>query len=604
MSGDKIPALKIMALGRPFKVGMLYDYKTDRLIPNILLWDEKLISNYLTCQPSSSSNFEIHIINTFTERENLLGIDNNLKLSVLAGLIDLSGSSKLIDYRQSIKHNEQFILQYSITTHFHQLANHRFTKSDIKHRDLLDQQVATHVVTDIVYGAEIFLVFDCKLPDNENRTELHNSIKKLLKKTKALQISDIDQLDLSNKEKQLAETLTCQYYGDIQLESNPTSFNEAIKLLKQLPNLLGKNNENTKPKQVLIYPLYLLDDFIAAKKRFHQINNHILSKSVELLNSLHELIITLSDIKNNLSSMKIFYRTEQQLSIFCTRISEIEIDIRRQMMELLPKIRGTSLEERTLTDLFEKFNISLSTEQKLNNWIQFKTEEKNIFTTFINDLKKQNNIHLLTSSFTEVQKNFNHEFILRLIIHVTEENDPFLNELFQYLNDPTKRQIDKNIKIDCWFNQNNLASIQKQITLFIKFAKYNVDKKNIVFIVDEQYINKFEMNKGVTTILYQNGIPINFKTPSKPGRPYVTDASCQHTTLSWTKPTYGSESIQQYKIYGQNHLNSQWKLLLTTVNATQSAVISNLEEGQYQFKIQGITLAGYTDENDISDIIS
>ncbi|CAF1340791.1 unnamed protein product [Rotaria sordida] len=401
MSGDKIPALKIMALGRPFKVGMLYDYKTDRLIPNILLWDEKLISNYPTCQPSSSSNFEIHMINTFTERENLLGIDNNLKVSVLAGLIDLSGS------------------------------------------------IATHVVTDIVYGAEIFLVFDCKLPDNENRTELHNSVKKLLKKTKALQISDIDQLDLSNKEKQLAETLTCQYYGDIQLESNSTSFNEAIKLLKQLPNLLGKNNENTRPKQVLIYPLYLLDDFIAAKKRFHQINNHILSKSVELLNSLHELIITLSDIKNNLSSMKIFYRTEQQLSTFCTRISEIEIDIRRQMKELLPKIRGTSLEERTLTDLFEKFNISLSTEQKLNNWIQFKTEEKNIFTTFINDLRKQNNIHLLTSSFTEVQKNFNHEFILRLIIHVTEENDPFLNELFQYLNDPTKRQIDKNIKIDC-----------------------------------------------------------------------------------------------------------------------------------------------------------
>ncbi|CAF1340775.1 unnamed protein product [Rotaria sordida] len=112
------------------------------------------------------------------------------------------------------------------------------------------------------------------------------------------------------------------------------------------------------------------------------------------------------------------------------------------------------------------------------------------------------------------------------------------------------------------------------------------------------------MNKGVTTILYQNGIPINFKIPSKPGRPYATDASCQHTTLSWTKPAYGSESIHQYMIYGQNHLNSQWKLLLTTVDATPSAILSNLEEGQHQFKIQGITLAGYTDESDISDIIN
>ncbi|CAF3943323.1 unnamed protein product, partial [Rotaria sp. Silwood1] len=37
-------------------------------------------------------------------------------------------------------------------------------------------------------------------------------------------------------------------------------------------------------------------------------------------------------------------------------------------------------------------------------------------------------------------------------------------------------------------------------------------------------------------ILYQNGVPMNFEIPSRPGRPHVTDNSCQNTTLSWTKP--------------------------------------------------------------------
>ncbi|CAF1287756.1 unnamed protein product, partial [Rotaria sp. Silwood1] len=604
MAGDKAPALKMMALDRPFKVGMLYDYKTDRLIPNMLLWDEKLISNYLTCHSSSSRTYEVHINNNLTELEYLFGIDNNLKLSILAGLVDLPGSNNLIDYCQRIKQTERFILQYSITTHSDELAIRHFRKSDVKHQDLFHQRVATHVVTDVFYGIEIFFVFNRKLSDNENRTELHNSVKELLKKLTTLPISDIGQLHLSNGEKQLAETLTCQYYGDIQLKSNPTSFIEAIELLRQLPNLLGKNNENTKPIKVLLYPLYLLDDFATAKKRFHEINNHILSKSVEHMTSLHELVISLSDIKSNLSSLKIFYQTEQQLSRICTRMSEIETDIRKEMVKLLPEVRGTSLQEKSLTDLLEKFNFSLSTKQKLNDWIQFKTEEKNIFTSFINDLRKQDNINLLTFPFAEVRKNFNHKFILRLIIHVTEENDTFLNELLQYLEDYSKRDHDTNIKINRWFNQNNLALIQKQITLFIKFAEINVNKNNIVFVVDEEDINKFQRKKGVTTILYQNGVPMNFEIPSRPGRPHVTDNSCQNTTLSWTKPAQGSENIQQYMIYGRNHLNRHWKLLLSTVNDTPSAIISNLEEGKYRFKIQGITLAGYTEESDACDAIA
>ncbi|CAF5044808.1 unnamed protein product, partial [Rotaria sp. Silwood1] len=112
-----------------------------------------------------------------------------------------------------------------------------------------------------------------------------------------------------------------------------------------------------------------------------------------------------------------------------------------------------------------------------------------------------------------------------------------------------------------------------------------------------------QRKRVVTTILYQNGVPMNFEIPSKPGCSYVIDNSCHNTILSWRKSAQGSENIEQYMIYGQNRRNHQWKLLLTTVNDTPSAVISNLEEGKYRFKIQGITLAGYTEESDVCDTI-
>ncbi|CAF3070015.1 unnamed protein product [Rotaria sp. Silwood2] len=284
-------------------------------------------------------------------------------------------------------------------------------------------------------------------------------------------------------------------------------------------------------------------------------------------------------------------------------MSEIETELKEEMLQLLPEARGTSLQEKVLIDLLEKFNFSLSIRQKLNDWIQFKTEEKNILTSFISDLRKQDNIHLLTCPFAEVQKNFNHRFILRLIIHVTEENDTFLNELLQYFKDYRKRPSDTHIKINHWFDHKNVTLIRKQIALFINFSEINVNKNNIVFVVDEEDINKLQGERGVTTILYQNGVPMNFEIPSKPGCLYTTDNSCHNTMLSWRKPVQGSENIQQYMIYGQNRRNYQWKLLLTTVNDIPSATISNLEQGRYRFKIQGITVTGYTEESDVCDTI-
>ena len=604
MSAGNNSTLKIVALGRHFELGMLYDFRTDRLIPNILLWGSDINSNNINYRSLSMNNCEIHLKDTFTEKADLLGIDDNLKLSILAGLVDLIGPAKLIDNVKTTNHIVRFILKHSITTHLSSLTMTYSSKSYTKHPEVFNQQIATHVVTDILYGAEIFFIFDRTLSNDENSTDIQERVKNLLKKIEIFHISDNGQLNWKNYEKTLAETLTCQYYGDFQLETNPTTFEEAVKLYKQLPKLLGENNENAVPKQVSIYPLYLLDDLRLTKKRFHQIDNDILSKSLELIDSLHRLEITLKDLKENFSSMKIFYRTKEELSRSIMRIAEYEINMKTQMIELLPKIRGDSVEEAELINLLNNLDLSPSNKRQLNDWIRFKNEEINIFRDFINDFRRQGNINLLKGSFTEVQKNINREFILRLIIHVTEKDDSFLNELFQYFNNNTNQQNNQNIIFDCWINQDNLESIQKQIELFIKIAKDNINKQNIEFIVNEEYANDFQMKKGVTIILYQNGVPNDFEVPSKLGPPYVTDISNQSVTLSWPKPEYGSQSIQRYKIYGRNISNHQWQLVLTTTNAAQSAIISNLRIGKYQFKIQGITLIGDTDESDASSIIS
>jgi hypothetical protein len=602
MASGNNSTLKIMALGRHCELGMLYDFRADSFLRDTSLWDRMVTSNNINCQALSMKKCELHIKDTFTENADLLGIDDNQKLSVLTGLVDITdGSAKLIDDRKTTNHNLRFILKYSITTQLRSLTMAYSSKNYVKDKEVFDQQTATHVVTDILEGAEIYFVFNRTVSVNENSTKIREYVKNLLKKIGTFHISEDGQLNWENDERALAETLTCQYYSDSQLESNPTTFEQVAKLYKQLPTLIG---EHIVPREVSIYPLYLLDDSRLTPKKFHQIDHEILSKSLKLVNSLHQLQITLNDLKDRVSSIEIFYRTEEELGRSITQMADYERNMKEKIMKLLPEIRGGSREEAELTNLLNNLDLSPVGSRKLNDWIGFKTEETNIFKGFLYNLRKQGNINILAGPFSDVQKNFNREFILCLIIHVTEKNDSFLNELLQLSNDNTNQQNNQNVIFDYWYNQDNLILIKEQIAAFIKLAKDNVDKQNMEFIVNEEYTNEFRMRKGVTTILYKNGVRHDFEIPSKLGRPYAADVSSKSVTLSWPKPEYGSGSIQRYKIYGRTNSNDPWKLLLTTRDAAESAVIRNIKPTKYQFIVQGITLIGDTDESDASNIIS
>ncbi|CAF4080243.1 unnamed protein product [Rotaria sp. Silwood2] len=112
-------------------------------------------------------------------------------------------------------------------------------RANTKYKEVLDQKIGTNVVSDILYGVDIFLVFNRKLSGNENRKEIQN---------------------LNNNEKKFAETLTCQYYGDIQFGSNSTTSKEAVKLLYQMSKLLENYKQNTKQKQIALYIKFAKDN--------------------------------------------------------------------------------------------------------------------------------------------------------------------------------------------------------------------------------------------------------------------------------------------------------------------------------------------------------
>ena len=146
------------------------------------------------------------------------------------------------------------------------------------------------------------------------------------------------------------------------------------------------------------------------------------------------------------------------------------------MGKLLPDIRAGIKEEIILINLLENIDLYSINKKNLENWIQFQTEEVRVLTSFFDQLGEQVNINMLESLLFKAKNNLNYEFVLRLVVHVIEKNDFFLNEMFENLNDNTNKQNKRNTKTDCWFNGNEFVLIRNKIALFAKFAQVNSTK--------------------------------------------------------------------------------------------------------------------------------
>ena len=60
---------------------------------------------------------------------------------------------------------------------------------------------------------------------------------------------------MTEEQKKNTQRFTCKFYGDLVLDEHPGNYEEAVRVYKRLPELLGENYENSVPMTVWLYPL-------------------------------------------------------------------------------------------------------------------------------------------------------------------------------------------------------------------------------------------------------------------------------------------------------------------------------------------------------------
>ncbi|CAJ1081383.1 neoverrucotoxin subunit alpha-like isoform X2 [Xyrichtys novacula] len=484
---------QVAALGRPLTLGMLYDARKDELIPGLTLWDEKTLEEKNVETPQPSSSYEISTSDSIESKSSMLKVSASLQASFMGGLFSVSGSA---EYMKDTKHSQnqsRVTFQNITTTTFKQLSMIDMITLNEKQTELIKKGTATHVVTGIVYGANCFFVFDSEKVDSSEVQDISGKMKAMLNKIPEFDFQAEAEVKLTAEEKKLTNQFSCKFYGDLLLKSNPATFMEAVQTYKDLPNLLGKNNENCVPQTVWLMPLTDLDSKAVTVKS--ALSQALVRKMQDTLEGLRKVEMRCNDALADMV-VQSFPPIQKKVQRFKNLCEDYEDDIRKTFAEKLLHVREGKEDEGALMKVFQIRENSPFSSEQFNKWMDDKEREINVVRSCL-DILKGVKILPNKSELDKVILDTQVEIKLCYAFTSLESPDPSLDAMTSFLASGETQSTEEVP----WFYSDDV--LQEMRKLAVDAMTVTSGDNNILFI--SAIPN--EEHKGVYLYTYKNSIP-------------------------------------------------------------------------------------------------
>uniref|UniRef100_A0A3B4T6R7 Stonustoxin subunit alpha-like n=1 Tax=Seriola dumerili TaxID=41447 RepID=A0A3B4T6R7_SERDU len=520
---------EVSALGRPFTLGMLYDALQHKLIPGVTLWDETTLKGHSVENPQYSSAFEILTSDSIEDKSFLLGVDASLKASFLSGLVEVEGSAKYLNDKKKFHHQSRVTLQYKATTTFKQLSVTDVGKMDTQQTDVIETGLATHVVTGILYGANAFFVFDSEKLEDSSVQDVQGGMKAVIKKIPDFDIEGQVDIKLTDKEKALTDTLSCKFLGDFLLESNPATFEKAVKTYIKLPKLLGKNGENSVPLKVWLLPLKYLNS--KPPQEMTEVSVGLVRKVQSALEDLDQLGKRCNDCLEH-KVVKHFPKIDEKLRSFQKLCTFYMTTLQQTVAKKLPLIKKGKEDESELEKFLKDRDKSPFSQDKLTKWLDNKQREINVIGSCV-DMMEGTEIKIVPGQL-ELEREVlapGVEHALCFVFTSLETTEPYLQELADYV-DPLK--LKGNVGVappaqDHWYLSDEVVvSMRGKAKAFHDLAEALKRSRGFRFLAATSANEKY---KGANIYHYKDGVLISDDF-SRPDLPPV-DAIKDRSALIW-----------------------------------------------------------------------
>ncbi|KAK3549934.1 hypothetical protein QTP86_016791 [Hemibagrus guttatus] len=490
--------IEIPALGRPLHPGTLYDCRSDSFIPacdisvnshlflisGITLWDKETLRNCLASRRQPKTDLNFSASDTLSDKSNLLNVNASLKASILGGLVDVAGSARYIRDNKSSAHQSRVSLQYNHTTKFEQLTMSQLR--NVTYPKVFEDGTATHVVTAVLYGAQAFMVFEIAASENEDKEEIEGNLNVMVRKIPSLSIEGGGALKMNDHEKKMSDSIKCIFYGDYELELNPTTYLEALHVYKTLPSLLRERENDAVPMKVWLYPLALLNKKAAILQR--EIHKTLITKAEAVLEELENAEILCNDLITN-TKVNDFPDVKLRMKTFQNMLLDYKVMFQKAMRKFIPAIRGGTMEEKAMADIIKIHHKSPFRPEKLNEWLEYNQSEQNllaVYTQQVSDVPVIKHSALYSNILTDTSI----DNVVCFCFNSLKNEDPYLSTLTKFLKvdefeslSTIPESADSEV-FQGWFqNREVMEKTKDNHSLFRSFFQANKDEAQTRFVI-------------------------------------------------------------------------------------------------------------------------
>ncbi|XP_051781744.1 uncharacterized protein LOC114669713 isoform X2 [Erpetoichthys calabaricus] len=549
-SQDSSP-LEMAALGRPFQVGMLYDCRTDSLIPDVTLWDLENLKKDLKMKPQKNTQVNIITLDSLDEKTSILNMTTSLKASFLCGLIEVDGAAKYLNDTKSSKRQSRVTLHYSTTTRMEQLTMSHLGNQNVVYPEVFEQKSATHVVTGVLYGAQAFFVFDQWDSKEEENQHSKGKLETLIQKY--ISVDGKRALKMTDADKETADHLNFTFYGDFLLDHNPTSFLDAMQIYNNLPKHIDEDDKLAVPVQVWLYPLKHLNS--QAAQLVQEISVALVSKSQEVLEELDEHIMRCNDIMKD-GVVNNFTIIRKNANDFKSILNQFKNTFQKELARILPNIRGGDASEGELANILKKKEESPFKKFVITTWLDKREKEITMLRSFFNRINEIK-LDIVINDLDTLIYNTSIKNIVCLTFTSLHVCQSYMSEMERYLQAPSRKS---SYHLSEPSEELIIQNFRQHSQRFIEFAEINQSSKTTRFLVrskpDGEYL-------GATIYLYKCGhlINHNFQLTSKPETLVVDSQTEDSVTLKLRPPKC---DLEGYRVEYKRLEDEEWKTVNTT----------------------------------------
>ncbi|KAI0592753.1 hypothetical protein F4775DRAFT_83035 [Biscogniauxia sp. FL1348] len=363
------------ALGQIASLGSLYDARTDSFVP-ISLLKTPLPPGVVDTAQKHSTDIKVTKSDNYKEKFDTFGIDGELGASFLAGLVKVEGAGRYLSDKRDSSLTMQSSLHYSITTIDEEL---NIGASGIKENlalNVLDTDIATHVVTKISWGARCIVSAKRQLGHSEDKSQLAGELEAQFGILKMIGLDTNGAVDVHKDagHEDSAGSFEVTVFGDVLANDGmlPTNFADAQQFIRNVPKYVSEaNGGKGQPLTYTLMPLSFLAMFrlleIKANITLHQLGADCLQRYVQLfedvdqaLQSLREYVARLRRHPCSVPPQHLYSTTE----ILSQSIAN-EAMLKSEYASLLKDVRSGKSDPQKLWELLNEFLGSVSSPSKL-----------------------------------------------------------------------------------------------------------------------------------------------------------------------------------------------------------------------------------------------